>query len=85
MILTFVVLTSTIVHELFHQYDFREIDQICAFGYEKDDNIFNAAFGWNQAKTYWHRDELTPTIAGFVWMFVSFTTLIIIFLRDDEV
>ena len=82
LILFFVIVLSTVVHELTHQYDFNKIEQVCFFGYEKEEELLNSAFGWNKATEYWHRDEKLPIITTFSYIIIS-TILLLILLKKE--
>ncbi len=85
LIIFFIVITSTVVHELVHQYKFSEIDEICFFGYEREDSFLNSGFGWVKADSYWHYEEKIPTIVSFTYMFIATITLVFIVFRKELV
>ncbi|KKM25288.1 hypothetical protein LCGC14_1596550 [marine sediment metagenome] len=82
LILVFGIVASTIVHELFHQYKFSEINEICFFGYISDDEFMNSAIGWNAADNYWHLEEKIPTIAGLITAAVIAIVLAFLFRKE---
>ena len=78
----FVLVTTNVVHELMHQYNPSEIDQICFFGFERDGSILNSAIGWVKADSYWNYGETIPVIVSIIYLIITTTSLFIIFRED---
>ncbi len=81
-----IVLTGIVfgnaAHEMFHQYDFSKIEEVCFLGYEREDGIMNSGVAWILAKDYWHYEEKIPVRAGIVTVIITTIILGLIFRKD---
>ena len=83
LIFFFIIVSATVIHELVHQYKFSEINEVCFFGYSKEEgSVLESSFGWNKADSYWYREEKIPRTIGFVY--IGFVTLTLTFVFRKE-